>query len=825
MQRFLTIIIFAGFCTGLHGTAFLPPGTAFDDSITSPREYFGFSPGERHLLHHQLVGYMQLLAGQSERMEWVEYGETHGFRPLGQLIISSPENMKQLENIRAEHLKLADPALSHKLDIDSMPVIVNLNYSIHGNEPSGANAAPVVAYYLAAATGAEIDKLLDKMVILLDPVLNPDGLDRFANWTNNNVGRNPNPDPDTREHVEPWPSGRSNYYWFDLNRDWMLLTQQESRGRLAQYHSWLPNFVLDFHEMGTDSTYFFQPGVPERTHPLIPDSVFTMTKKVSQYFAQALDSKNAPYFTEERFDDFYTGKGSTISDLKGAIGILFEQASARGIVQDGANGQVSFDFAISNQVAVSLSVLEGSLQMRKEFLQHTRQFYRESVELAKNRDFAGYRFASRDDPERARQFADILKRHSIEVYPIEDGTAWFTPLQQPQYRYLEALVEQRSAFEESIFYDITAWTLPLAYNLEVTPIRKIPSAVDIPVEESALEKSDLGYVFPWSPLMAPRLLLDLLEADVDVKVAKEPFEMDGKAFGYGSLFIPLRNQRDKAEAIHGILARGMSGGLAPVTPVSSFRTDKGIDLGSNSLVNIRKPGILLVAGRGIDTYAAGSIWHLLDVYHDYPVTLVEPYQLQGLDLSLYTALVLPGGSKTVYPDEIVEKINAWVRQGGSLVCLASAGKWAIESNLVSLKLKVPEKPENIQRQPYATASDNRALQDIKGAIFQTEIDVTHPVGYGYSKSSLPVFIQRTEFLQPSGNAYQSPLVLTENPLLAGYASEENLELMKGSAAVAVEVRGKGSVTLFAIDPTFRAYWRGTEKLLLNAILFGGHMSP
>ena len=825
MQRFLNIAMAGCALFTLSASAILPLETDYDGSITTPEAYFGFHPGERHLFHYQLVGYMRLLASESDRMQWTTYGESHGHRELGQLVISSPENLARLETIRRQHLKLADPAVSGGLDIRSMPVVVNLNYSIHGNEPSGANAAPAVAYYLAAATGPAVDELLDKMVILLDPVLNPDGLDRFANWTNDNVGKTPNPDSNTREHIEPWPSGRSNYYWFDLNRDWMLLTQPESRGRLVQYHHWLPNFVLDFHEMDTDRTYFFQPGVPERNHPLIPESVTTLTNRVSRYFAGALDNRNTPYFTEERYDDFYTGKGSTISDLKGAIGILFEQASARGILQESDNGPVSFEFAISNQVAVSFSVLKGALELKNEFLGHTREFFRESLELAKKRDFAGYAFSSKDEPGRARQFAAILQGHSIDVYPIEDGTVWFAPLQQPQYRYLEALVEQRTAFRESIFYDITAWTLTLAHNLGVKRLDRIPPAVDVRPETRPLAKSELGYVFPWNPLHAPRLLLELLEQDIDVKTAMLPFQIDGVDFGYGSIFIPLRNQTEKAGLIHQILSGGAVDGLAPVTPVSSFRTEKGVDLGSSSLVPVRKPRILLMTGRGVDSYGAGSIWHLFDVYHDHAVTLIEPYQLGSIDLNQYTALILPSGSKTIFPDRHAELIEAWVRQGGTLVCLGSASKWAIDAKLASLMMKVVEKPDKPERRPFANASDDRALQDIEGAIFRTTLDITHPVGYGYSGDELPVFLQSTAFLEPSGNVYQTPLGFTEDPLLAGYVSAENLELLRQSAAVAVEKSGKGTLVMFTIDPTFRAYWRGTEKLLLNAVLFGNHMSP
>ncbi len=825
MKRICLVLLLAAnsLCFGTYD--FLPTNLDYDDSITSPEKFFAFKIGDRHLQHYQIVAYCKYLAEESDRVQWVEYGETHGNRSLGQLLISSPENLANRDQIQKQHLLLQDPEESSRLNLKKMPIVINLNYSVHGNEASGANASQLIAYYLAAAQSAEIEELLNSSIILLDPVLNPDGLDRFANWTNSNVGKNPNPDPNTREHKEGWPNGRTNYYLFDLNRDWMLLTQPESRGRIKQYHRWLPNFVLDFHEMGTDATYFFQLGVPSRSHPLIPKNVYELTQRVSLYFAEALDKKNSLYFTQEKFDDFYMGKGSTISDLKGAIGILFEQASARGIIQDGDNGPVSFKFAISNQVAVSLSVLKGASEMRLQFLQHTKQFYIDSLKEAGKQPFSGYRFSSGSDPARANGFVDVLRHHDIEVLQIADEDAWYIPLEQPQYKYLEALVEQRKEFEESIFYDITAWTLPLAYNLEWEKLKKAPKLKEHSQKSVVLEQSQKGYVFDWSDLNAPKVLLNLQQAGVRVKIAKQPFVLDKHEFGYGSVFIPLMQQPEKADIVYSIMQKAANLEEVSVASVSSFLTGKGIDLGSDSFATIEKPKILLAATSGVDTYTTGSVWHLLDAVYDFPVTIVEPRQLERINIDDYTALILPGAEKGVYPPSLVQKLRDWVKQGGSLICLGSTSKWAIENELVSLSLIEVEEKVPAPVRPFVKARDDKALQDIKGAIFNTQIDISHPLTYGYKQDTLPVFLNRTDFLSRTESPYQTPLVYTENPLLAGYASDENLKRLPGAAAVAVETQGQGAIILFGHHPTFRAYWKGTEKLLLNAILFGQLMNP
>ncbi len=804
---------------------YLPAGVGYDSHVTTPEAFLGYEVGSRHAFHWEIAGYMRQLARESDRVQLVEYGRTHGGRPLLQLVITSPGNQANLEQIREQHARLADPDRSGQLDLDRMPVVVNLNYSVHGNEPSGANASMLMAWYLAAARGDEVEQLLDGTVVILDPSLNPDGLDRFANWTNNYSGKQHNPDPNTREHNEDWPGGRTNYYFFDLNRDWMLLTQPESRGRMEQYRLWLPNFVLDFHEMGTNSTYFFQPGVPARNHPLTPGYVYGLTEEISRYFAEALDATGSLYFSQERFDDFYMGKGSSIADLKGAIGLLFEQASSRGMVQDSVNGEIDFPFTIRNQVTVSLAVLKAADEKRGAFLEHTRRFFKDSLAASKKAGLAGYRFASPEDPERAKEFVRVLRGHDIEVQPVRDEEAWYIPARQPHFLYLQALVEQRKEFEENIFYDITAWTLPLAYNLEWSELDQAPDTGSREKSLQPLAESRLGYLADWSGLNAPAVLFDLMDREVIVKVARESFVLDDQAFGYGTLFIPVSIQPGKAAVIHEILARHARESGVRIHPVSTFLTPEGIDLGSNSFWNLEPARILIAAGDRMDSYDTGSVWHLFDVLQGEAVTLMSPAEISRADLSGYTAVILPDSWSGALPEGLADKLAEFARSGGSVVCLGSSAKWAVDMELVSLGLVGDESDgeEPVQRRPFNKSDDDASLQRIRGAIFQTVIDRTHPLAYGYTRDTLPVFVEEEFFLERSANPYQTPLAFSKEPLLAGYASPENLEKMSGTAAAVVESQGKGAVILFGFSPTFRAYWRGTEKLLLNAVLFGPMM--
>ena len=381
VMRQSLILLLIGFCVNIYAQKqalnYFLPEINYDKNIPSPESFLGYQVGEWHVSHDRLAAYMKEVARLSNRVKIEEYARTHENRPLLLLTITSESNQKNIEKIRKAHTYLSDPNISEGINIENMPAVVYQGYSVHGNEASGSNAALLMAYYLAAGKGKEIEKLLNEVVILLDPCLNPDGLNRFASWVNTHKSKNLIGDPASRELNEAWPGGRTNHYWFDLNRDWLLTQHPESQGRIKIFHNWKPNILTDHHEMGSESTFFFQPGIPTRTNPLTPEKNQELTKKIAGFHAKALDEIGSLYYTEESFDDFYYGKGSTYPDINGCVGILFEQASARGHLHETKNGDLSFPFAIRNQVKTSLSTLEAAKNLRKELLSFQRNFYSE----------------------------------------------------------------------------------------------------------------------------------------------------------------------------------------------------------------------------------------------------------------------------------------------------------------------------------------------------------------------------------------------------------------------------------------------------------------
>ncbi|MEN1786435.1 MAG: M14 family zinc carboxypeptidase, partial [Bacteroidota bacterium] len=397
---------------------YLPEGVSYDPNIPKPIDIIGHEIGEWHVSHDHMVFYLRVLASASNRITLQNRGATFEDRPLQTLTITSPENHANLEEIRKSHLALSDRG-SAAVNIASMPIVVYQGFTIHGNEPSGTNAALAYAYYLAAAQGEEIEAILDNTVILLDACMNPDGFQRFAQWANTHRNHNLNPDKNDREYHEIWPGGRTNHYWFDMNRDWLPVQLPESRSRIATYHRWLPNIVTDHHEMGTNSTYFFQPGVPSRVNPLTPKKNQELTAEIGTYHAKALDAIGSLYYSEENFDDYYYGKGSTYPDVNGGIGILFEQGSSRGHVQESENGLVTFPFTIKNQFTTSLSTITAASAMRTKILNYQRKYFQDMAREASRSRTKGYVFGDAKDAAKAWHLAEILDRHNIRVHELK----------------------------------------------------------------------------------------------------------------------------------------------------------------------------------------------------------------------------------------------------------------------------------------------------------------------------------------------------------------------------------------------------------------------
>ncbi|WP_339651345.1 M14 family metallopeptidase [uncultured Salegentibacter sp.] len=838
MQRLLPLLIFflcfSAFAQQeeLSLDYYLPQDVSYNEEIPKPQDIIGYIPGEWHVTHDLLLNYTRELARVSPRIEVENRGKTYEGRPLILLIITSEENHNNLEEIRENHLALTRENAS-SLNTEEMPIVVNQGFSIHGNEASGSNAALLAAYHLAAAEGEEVQELLDNTIILFDPAFNPDGLQRFSYWANTHKSENINPDPQDREYDEVWPGGRTNHYWFDMNRDWLPVQLPESQARIETFHKWMPNILTDHHEMGSNSSFFFQPGIPSRTHPLTPDINQELTKEIGTYHAAAFDELGSFYYTEENYDDFYYGKGSTFPDINGSIGILFEQGSSRGHAQETDNGILTFPFTIRNQFTAALSTLEAAKNMREKILNYQRDFYKNARNSAEN---GAYVFGSEKDASSAYELAKILEKHKIKIHKIKENfesdgknfkknSAYVVPKNQRQHRLVKAMFERRTEFEDSLFYDISAWTLPLAFNLDYAEDVKMNKAgekiknLEKP-EIDQVEISNYAYVMHWYDFYSPKALNMILEKGLRAKVGMQPFSLENKEYDYGTILIPVQNQELEADKMHQFLQEVSQKSNVQIEGINTGLT-QGVNLGSNQFRALQPAKVALIVGEGITPYDAGEIWHLFDQRYDMKITKLDTRNFSRADLSRYTDIILPNSWGSALDDSDIDKLKEWVRDGGTLIGYRNAARFFEKEDFMDLEIKKDSLvAENIS---FEEQRDFRGAQGIGGAIFEANIDRSHPANFGYTNDKLPLFRNTTIFVEADKQSYNNPIQYTEEPLLSGYISAPRLDSIAGTVPFKHTGMGRGNVILFTDNTNFRAFWFGTNKLLMNAIFFGDEM--
>tara|TARA_R110002020_G_scaffold454448_1_gene669977 strand:- start:110058 stop:112580 length:2523 start_codon:yes stop_codon:yes gene_type:complete len=840
MTRFLTLFV-AFFLFSLNLFAqdgkptldyYLPTDVTYDQSIPKPQDILGWVPGTWHVSHDKLVDYMKTIAAASPRISVVERGTTYEGRQLILLIITSPENQKNLDQIKEQHEALTQPGAA-SLNTEDMPLVTYQGMSIHGNEPSGSNAGLLAAYYLAAAQGPKIDDLLQHTVILFDPSLNPDGLQRFAYWANTNKAQNINPDPQDREYDEVWPGGRTNHYWFDINRDWLPAQLPESQARIKTFHEWNPNILTDHHEMGSNSSFFFQPGIQSRTHPLTPALNQQLTKEIGNYHAAAFDKLGSFYFTEESYDDFYYGKGSTFPDINGGIGILFEQASSRGHAQMTDNGLLEFKFTIRNQLTAFLSTLEAAQNMRVKLLNYQRDFYANSLKEAGN---DAYIFGSTNDTSKSFALAKLLNRHGIKMYKpakaykTDDKTfstanSYVVPKKQKHSRLLKAMFEKRTKFTDSLFYDISAWSLPLAFDLDFSDTAPATLAgeqiTDLQMQSPAnVKQSSYAYLMPWGDYYAPKALNMILEKGLRAKVALQPFSVEDKDYSYGTILIPVQNQDLNPQEMQQFLNEVEQESSVVINSVSTGLT-QGIDLGSRFFTALKPAKLALIIGEGISYNEAGEIWHLLDTRYDIKVTKLDTRNFDRFDLSEYTDIILPSTWGKALNSDAASKIKDWVRAGGSLIGYGNVARWMSNNNMLDIAFTQTDNPAN--NITFEQRRDFNGAQQIGGAIFKAKLDLSHPINFGFDHNTINLFRDNTIFIDADETSYKNPILYTDDPLVSGYISKLNLEALKGTRPFVQRGLGSGNVMLFTDNTNFRAFWYGTNKLLANAIFFGDAM--
>jgi hypothetical protein len=850
----------------------LPP---LDERVPRPEAVLGYPVGARFTHWNQILSYLQTVAGASDRVKLWEYGKTYEGRPLELVAISSPQNLARLDQLRAERLRLADPGTLSRDEREtlakSLPVAVWLAYGIHGDEASSAEAAMAVAYVLAAGQG-DIPELLKSTIVLIDPLSNPDGRERYIRGYEERQGSVPDPRAAAAEHFQPWPGGRQNHYLVDLNRDWAWASQQESRARIAAYQSWEPQVYVDFHEMGSESSYFFPPP-SEPVNNRIERRILTWIETFGRANAQAFDRQGWVYFKSEDYDLFYPGYGDSYPSLRGAVGMTYEMAGGgRGglalTLPDGA--ELTLADRVAHHFTTSLVTVRTAAANAHRLL----------ADFAANRAGAAGESArsflwTADRPE-ARALADLLALHGIRVRQLggnatvrakrlahgggagEDrrfpaGT-YVVSTAQPLGNLVGALMDldspmssgfldrQRQRLEQNLkpeFYDITAWSLPLAYGVEAwVAAGDVAGARPLaPAAGGLAGSAALGALVRPQGLASYRLEAELQRRGIRHRVALASFTVGPADYPAGTLFIPRRgNSADFDKELAAVLAGeiGLPGGASdPGLPIvaqgidSSFEVT-GLSLGSGEMAPVRAARVGLLSGEGVDATSFGFLWHLLDrevgLRHD----RLDLARLAQLDLSEFDVLVVPEGE---YDNHVSEKtrlaLDAWVKNGGLLVAIGGAVLWLQDHQMTAIKKWEPPKtaddPESSGSEDAATAEQlGLAGRPIftPGAALATRMQRHHPLTIGLA-SSPAVLYEGSLVLRATGDPQKDVLVATdEHPVIAGFAFPEAEQRLSGSLLVGTESRGKGALVLFAEDPDFRLFWHATAPIFLNALLYG-----
>ncbi|TDJ36103.1 MAG: peptidase [Gammaproteobacteria bacterium] len=841
-----------------------PAGVAYDAAIPTPEAFLGRPLGAAPVRHHELVDYITTIANMSDRLKLEIAGYTHERRPILFIIATSPGNHARLDEIRTQHNALTEPASGQEVS-DSMPVVTWLNYGVHGAEASGMDASLPIVYHLAAAQGTRIENELANSVVLVTAVFNPDGHAQRVAWLDAYGSQVPNADPQHAEHDMHWQFARTNHYWFDLNRQWISVTQPESRAWMSKWYAWRPNVSVDFHEMGPNSTYYFHPGVPARTNPIIPAAAESLTAASVRFSEEFLDAEGKLYYHAEGFDTYFLGKGSGLPFVNGGIGILYEAAAARGIELQTPLGLRTYRENIRKHFRASLGMIRGALALRQQLLDYQKDFYDSALTEAAGDTVKAYVFATPGDDSRMYHFLDLLTWHRIQVYDLARditvngrafaaGEAKIVPMGQPQYRMIRVIFERFTEFADPTFYDVSTWTYPLAYDLDYEALSGRNFQESLLAEQSAVampaaaapDGPDYAYAFAWSDYYAPRALNRVLSAGLMARGALQPFSVrtsqGDMSFDRGTIVVPFDRQEKNPDEIKAIMESVAANDGVTVHSLTSGQSTigtAGVNVGGRSFAELQQVKVLLIIGRDTDLYNAGEIWHLLDYRMQMAVSLHDRDRLDGIDWKQYTHLVFPGGEYENYMPDYVDRIRQWVAEGGTIIGIRQGAYWVRDNVLdyvepVEGEALVPdedletgtghddlldEEAIETERYDYADKQDIEAADLIRGAIFSGDLDITHPLGFGYSDRNIALHKNLSDIMERPVNPFATVISYQTPPVLSGFASQENQAAIEGTAALIAERKGSGSVILFADDPNFRATWFGTNKLFLNALFY------
>lgn len=799
--------------------------------LQTPSEFLCYELGTQFTRHATVVDYFEEIAKNSEYVNYQEYGKTNERRPLTYAIISTPENLANLEEIRTNHLRNAGLMLG---SATSDKAIVWLSYNVHGNEASSTEAGMGTLYKLIT----EHKDWLKDVVVIIDPCVNPDGRDRYANWYNQVKATPYDTDPQAREHSEPWPGGRANHYLFDLNRDWAWATQIETRQRLKIYNQWMPEIHVDFHEQGIDNPYYFAPAA-EPFHEIITPFQREFETEIGKNNAKYFDENGWLFFTRERFDLLYPSYGDTYPIYMGAMGMTYEQAGGGEAGLGILNGEgkiLTLVDRVEHHTTTGLSTVEMASRNVDRLNSEFKKFFG-------NTEFPTKSYVLKGSPDKLIQLAQLLDRHEIKYSYVGKGSAkgfrysenkkgamdydraMVVSIDQPKGRMVKALFESDAKLSTPLTYDITAWSLPHAYGLDAVASSSLISGAttpEVPQVSNSISPNAAGYLAKWDSMEDAKFLTDLLSHGIQVRFTKTPFVNSKDKYERGTLII-TRSDNMKKEAFEDTLIQIANEHKRQLHAATSSFATSGPDFGSPDIALTGRPKVAVLSGEGTSSLGYGSIWYFFEQELHYPLTSIATDDLPDTELHKFDVLIMPNGNySSVMKDSILNKLQDWVKAGGKLIAIDGAvGSFADKEGFGIKENKVNDKrPDSTAQKlmPYAEREMNSTKDFITGSIFKTIMDDTHPLAFGYPKTyySLKLGNDSYTFLKEGYNVGY----LSESPEnVAGFAGKDALENLKNSLVFGEQRLGSGSVIYMVDDPLFRAFWQNGKLLFVNAVFF------
>ena len=847
-------------------------GVARAQDVASPQQFLGYALGSHFTTHDKIVAYFQQAAKAApDRMLLKEYGKTYEGRPLLLAFIASPENLKRLDAIRLNNLRLAGLVKDGVAADENMPVIVWLSYNVHGNEPASSEAAMKTLYALLSegGGGAEsgagaMDEVrlmgggpaawLKNTVVVIDPCINPDGRDRYVNWYNSVVGLQPDADPQAREHKEPWPRGRANHYNFDLNRDWAWQTQVETQARIKQYNDWLPQVHVDYHEQGYNAPYYFAPAA-EPYHEVITPWQREFQVLIGKNNAKYFDHHGWLFFTKQEFDLFYPSYGDTYPTYNGGIGMTFEQGgiSAGLAVRTNDGDTLKLSDRLEHHYITGLSTIEMASQNAGRLLKEFHQYFADAVEHPGG-EFKAYYIRNDSFGDRLERLTRLLDRNLIKWEYAPAGS--FLGLNyetgrmsqfksgmgdivintnQPKSNLLRVLLERQSRISDSVTYDITAWSVPYVYGLQAYGLNtyvKGAAAGAAPVY-AAVSDSVYAYAVRWAGLRDAQFLCELLRKGVKVRYAEKPFQSGGVTYDRGTLLITATgNGQYWPQVREWVVSLANKFGVN-VTGIGSGFVEKGADLGSDLVRMVHPPRVAMLTGDQVNPQDAGEVWELFEQDLRYPVTLVNATDARQTSWKNFDVLILPSGNYRILEDKaIADGLKSWVRDGGRLIAMQDAvgalakGEWGIKEKAAGGGAdKEDGKEENSKEQyeslrHYGDRQREEVMNSVPGAIYRVELDNTHPLAFGYPDHyyTLKEDENGYEFIRDGG---WNVGVIRKDNYVSGFTGNKAKERLRDGLIFGVQDMGRGKVVYMADDPLFRSFWENGKLLFCNAVFLVG----